>query len=63
MMSMSGPTASRIAATAASAARTGFMPSMGIVLGTAMLLKAVKPSATACCASSAKRLALSAGVW
>ena len=41
MMSMSGPTASRIAATAASAARTGFMPSMGIVLGTAMLLNAV----------------------
>ncbi len=36
----------------------GCNPSMGIVLGTAMILKAVKPSATAAHARFAKRLAL-----
>ena len=57
MMSMSSPTASRIAATQASAYLTGRRPSTGICSGTAMDLKAVKPSATACLARSAKRAA------
>ena len=44
MMSMSSPTASRIAATQRSACRTGARPSSGIVGGTAIVLNAVKPS-------------------
>ena len=55
MMSMSSPTASRIAATQRSACRTGASPSSGIVGGTAIVLKAVKPLSTIALASSAKR--------
>ena len=54
MMSISSPTASRIAATHASAALIGFTsPSIGIVGGTAIDLNAVNPSPTACRARSA----------
>ena len=62
MMSMPSPTASRIAATHFSAVRIGFSPSSGSVGGTAMHLNAVKPSATACRARSAKRFASSTAV-
>jgi hypothetical protein len=54
--------ASRIAATACSAARRAFSPSSGIVGGTAMLLNAVNPSATAARARSPNRFASSAEV-
>ena len=53
--SISSPTASRIAATQRSAWRTGASPSSGIVGGTAIDLKAVKPSSTIALASSPKR--------
>ena len=62
MISIPSPTASRIAATQASAALTGLSPSIGIVGGTAIDLKAVKPSAIAWRARSANCLALSTGV-
>ena len=55
IMSMSSPTASRIAATQRSACRTGASPSSGIVGGTAIVLKAVNPLSTIALASSAKR--------
>ena len=55
MMSMSSPTASRIAATQRSACRTGASPSSGIVGGTAIDLNAVKPLSTIALASSPKR--------
>ena len=54
MMSTSSPTASRMAATQRSASRSGARPSIGIVAGTAMALKAVKPDSTMACARSAK---------
>ena len=62
MMSMFGPTASRMPATACSAASTGALPSMALVGGTAMDLNAEYPSATAWRAKSANRLAFSTGV-
>ncbi len=55
MMSIPSPTASRIAATQRSAWRTGCSPSSGIVGGTAIDLKAVKPFSTIALASSPKR--------
>ena len=55
MMSTSSPTASRIAATQRSACRTGASPSSGIVGGTAIDLKAVKPLLDHRAASSANR--------
>ena len=47
MMSIPSPTASRMDWTAASASRIGRKPSIGIVGGTAIALKAVNPSSTA----------------
>ena len=54
MMSMSSPTASRMAATQRSASRSGPRPSIGMVAGTAIALNAVNPASTMPCARSAK---------
>jgi hypothetical protein len=55
IMSTRSPTASRIAATHAPRGRIGASPSSGIVGGTAIVLKAVKPLSTIALASSPKR--------
>ena len=58
MMSIPSPTASRIAATHASACRIGARPSSGIVGGTAIDLNAVKPCSTIAAGELAEALRL-----